>query len=396
MGEKRILMISSVPFWPLNEGNKVRTNNLISHLKTCGYIVDFLYYDMYGLSGEDKMKSMIGEEHMIHLVKQEVSPRDYYLEHIVHRVINRPKTAPEFYLLADGFCTKELRECVKTQLRTRKYDMVWLEYYFFSKVFEDIGKDYIKVIDTHDIFAGRDKLFPKKMRKKWSDSLSRLSERKVLRRADYVLAIQETEEKYFKKLLRGTKTKVLTIGNVEAHHRAKSVLVKNLDFCFVGSGNQINIASITWFVEKVYPLIKEALPEARLLLVGKICQEMDDLEEIVKLGQVENLEEIYHKVRVIINPTLMGTGLNIKASEAVFYQKPMVTTSCGARGFCNQEPIFEVADAPEEFAGKVIDLLVNDRKCELLMENCRRYNEKYERENMERLRSIGNDITENI
>ncbi|MBP3469472.1 MAG: glycosyltransferase family 4 protein, partial [Lachnospiraceae bacterium] len=127
-----------------------------------------------------------------------------------------------------------------------------------------------------------------------------------------------------------------------------------------------------------------------------ICQEMDDLEEIVKLGQVENLEEIYHKVRVIINPTLMGTGLNIKASEAVFYQKPMVTTSCGARGFCNQEPIFEVADAPEEFAGKVIDLLVNDRKCELLMENCRRYNEKYERENMERLRSIGNDITENI
>lgn len=385
---QKILMVSSVPFWPLDEGNKTRIYHLINNLKKCGYVIDYMFYDENGSNDIVKMQELIGKDHFIHLIKQEKSRRENYRDRF-WRFADIPKSKLESYILTDGFFTKELGRGVKEAAAAKQYDIVWFEYYFYSKALDLISDKCFKVIDTHDVFAYRDKKSPKRMRTKYSESLTYLGERKVLRRADLVLAIQEQEETYFSRLLKGTNTKTLTIGDFTCGNHEEGALVQNRDFCFIGSDNEINVSSVTWFIKEVYPLVKERMPDARLILAGRICQKIDCPDEVIKKGVVEDLAAIYHNVRVVINPSLMGTGLNIKAVEAISYKKPMVCTSSGSRGFSLDEKLFEVADAPRTFAQTLVELLADDSRCMQLINNCRRFEEKYRSDNLKRLKMIG-------
>ena len=84
-------------------------------------------------------------------------------------------------------------------------------------------------------------------------SITFSGERKALGRADYVIAIQNEEEKYFKKLLKGKKTKVMTIG--DNHNIVKNEIQKSHDICFCGSGNGLNVDALNWFINEIFPMI---------------------------------------------------------------------------------------------------------------------------------------------
>ena len=121
------------------------------------------------------------------------------------------------------------------------------------------------------------------------------------------------------------------------------------------------------FARKVFPLIKEKIPDAQFRIAGKYEGTFkDDLEcnEGVKvLGFVPNIDEEYTNSAIVVVPIYQGSGTSIKVIEALQKNRPVVSTAMGIRGLENilidGEDYLE-ADSDEQFARIIIKLLKSD------------------------------------
>lgn len=143
-----------------------------------------------------------------------------------------------------------------------------------------------------------------------------------------------------------------------------------------------NRDAVLWFHEKVWPLVKEEVPEARFYVVGK--DPTPDLRElarrdpsVVVTGTVDDVRPYFHRSKVFVNPVRIGGGFRGKLLEAMAMGLPIVTTSLGAEGVEAEDGAdMFIADAPEEFAAAVLRLLRDDGLCERLGEKARRLAEE--------------------
>jgi len=128
-----------------------------------------------------------------------------------------------------------------------------------------------------------------------------------------------------------------------------------------------NQAAVMFFVEKVFPLIRNQVPNAHLTIVGKHTPEnimkLGSMPGITAAGYVPSMDPYYEKAAVFVVPLLNGGGTRIKILEAMSYERPVVSTSIGAEGIdvVHGENIL-IGDQPEEFARQCIELLQNPRK----------------------------------
>ena len=85
----------------------------------------------------------------------------------------------------------------------------------------------------------------------------------------------------------------------------------------------------------LWPEVIEAVPEAKLIVAGSICDEREqfpDLPGIVYYGKYEEEEEVYTLSDFCINPIRFGAGLKIKTLEGLSFGKRVLTTEPGAAG----------------------------------------------------------------
>ena len=126
-----------------------------------------------------------------------------------------------------------------------------------------------------------------------------------------------------------------------------------------------NRNGVLCFVEKNFPLIKSAVPDAQLYDVGKckdnnLLSKLNRIEGVKALGFVENVVKEYQNCRVIIVPIYQGAGSSVKFVEGLMMKRPMVSTTMGARGFdkiCLEGEHYLLANSDEQFAKNVIALL---------------------------------------
>jgi glycosyltransferase involved in cell wall biosynthesis len=123
-----------------------------------------------------------------------------------------------------------------------------------------------------------------------------------------------------------------------------------------------NVNAMLWFAGDIWPLVKQAHPAAQLLIVGqKPSPRLDPLRAdpgIALTGQVDDVRPYIAQADVYIAPLLAGGGTRFKLLEAMAMRRAIVTTTLGCEGFdvtSGREMI--VADAAQDFAGAVIELL---------------------------------------
>ena len=236
------------------------------------------------------------------------------------------------------------------------YDIVFVEYVYLSKALMCFPRKVLKVIDTHDVMTDRHKIYLKNDGKYNWFSTTAAQERKGFKRADIIVAIQEREKVFFSRL---TDKKIITLGHTVKVK--KKVIGPDLkkSILFIGSGNQSNIDAITYFMDGIFPRIKEHVPEATLLIAGPVCRVMNNSGDgIEKLGEPNDLDGIYDKADIVVNPIRFGTGLKIKNIEALGYSKPLVTSSIGAEGMEKGiQSAFLVADDEKAFSDTVIRII---------------------------------------
>jgi glycosyltransferase involved in cell wall biosynthesis len=147
-----------------------------------------------------------------------------------------------------------------------------------------------------------------------------------------------------------------------------------------------NADGIRWFIQEVFPLIRQQVPAAKLTIIGKsppkdfLKLAANPESGIVTTGFVPNLDPYFAESAVTVVPVRAGGGMRVRILEAFARAVPVVTTTVGAEGI-DARPGVEVsiADSPSEFASAVIRILQDKELRERLAVNGRRLaEEKYD------------------
>jgi len=106
--------------------------------------------------------------------------------------------------------------------------------------------------------------------------------------------------------------------------------------------------------------------------VGSVCRIQD--ASVNYFPGVDDLNDIYRQSRVVINPTIAGTGLKVKSVEALAHGKPLVSWPRGVEGleYSGEAPYIK-CDSWSEFASAVIRVLRSDREARNLSERARAF-----------------------
>lgn len=241
------------------------------------------------------------------------------------------------------------------------------EYVFTTPCLREVPSDVLKLVDTHDMFSRRDPEEP--------FYCTPEEERAYLLNADVVIAIQSAEAGHFRELV--PERKVVTVGvdyEVVPHGQTGNDNPGNI-VLVVGSNYPANIAGLKDFCEHAWPLVCKENPGAELWVAGKIGEAIsNEVPQAKVLGWVENLQSLYRRSTVVINPTVTGSGLKIKTVEALCNGKPLIATPNAVEGLVIEgEAPFLVCNNWSEFAGSIVSILESDVRRLALQESALRY-----------------------
>lgn len=142
---------------------------------------------------------------------------------------------------------------------------------------------------------------------------------------------------------------------------------RSTDLLFLGSlSSPNNIKGLDWYLTNVHPRVVAALPDVTLKIAGRrpgvpLTKRLATLG-IPLLADPPEAATLYAAARVMINPILHGSGVNIKTVDMLATGRPVVTTQMGARGL-PAEVVAQliVADDCEAFADAVVAAVVQSR-----------------------------------
>jgi len=121
------------------------------------------------------------------------------------------------------------------------------------------------------------------------------------------------------------------------------------------------------FIDAIWPLIKQARPDAQAWFVGASPESIGEASRIPEgvhlLGFVDDIEAIYAQASVVICPILTGGGTRVKLIEAALRGKPIVSTTLGAEGlgFTDGQEA-RLCDTPQNFAQACVALMGDPAK----------------------------------
>lgn len=143
-----------------------------------------------------------------------------------------------------------------------------------------------------------------------------------------------------------------------------------------------NIEGVLWFARRVYPLIREQVPDAPFFIVGtRPPEEIRALEReipgIQVTGYVEDPTPYIRESGVFVVPLHTGSGMRVKILTAWAWGIPVVSTSVGCAGIpVHSGTNILVADGEAEFAAAVLRVLKDRETAARLAAEGRQYVEE--------------------
>ncbi len=126
-----------------------------------------------------------------------------------------------------------------------------------------------------------------------------------------------------------------------------------------------NVDAVVWFMDQVWPRVRQAVPEAQFFIVGRSPHRRlfsrGDTPGVFITGEVPDVRPYLHHAQVYVAPLRVGGGTRLKLLEAMAMRRAIVSTTVGAEGYPVQagEHLL-LADTPEAFADAVVTLLQDE------------------------------------
>lgn len=338
---KNILIVSPIPTHPDFAGNRKCTISYSQILSELGFNVKYLWVSNSKTSEEEYIQTQNYWGNRLIQFRKSIFDRIYESLHrrLFFKITNN--------LLLDTYFPFRFNKFLSKVQKKEKFDIIIVNYAFLSKSFFCF-KNQKKILFTHDSFTE----CYKKTGLEWF-SISAKGEAKALNRADVILSIQEDESTYFRTL---TNKPVITCFTF--FPQFETPFSGNQTILYLAGPNNNNIKGIERFINESFILLKNILPQIKIVIGGKICDKIIHLahiEGVILLGNIDDLYKYYSIGDVVINPVFSGTGLKIKSFEALAYGKVLISHPHNTIGIFNrtESPILE-AEKADEFVSHLV------------------------------------------
>ncbi len=346
--KRNILLVTGFFPYPPTHGGMVDVWNRVLGLKKLGYQLDILY-----TSKNDPEKA--------HLTKGKEYFENIYAVSRKNKIWHLCKRKPLQVTSRKGL--KEIKI-------HQHYTCILLEGDYVGYVLENKTIDYNHLIIRshnnearyfHYLSKSTRHIFKKLFFKLESTKFAKYSN-ELYTKANRIWFISKKEKEIFQKKHKNDKGTWLPAPFAISEMKKRPLNTKNV--LFIGSlFMENNLQAILWYLENVHPFVQKEIKNYRLIIAGslgnsnkntlqKIFNQYNNLDYFF---DHENLDELYEKSALFINPMHYGAGVKIKSINAIVNGVPLLSTSVGAEGTGLQPEIsFLLANTKEEFIEKAI------------------------------------------
>lgn len=358
--------------YPLLSGGQIRTYNLLKNLKTKHEITLFAYIR------KDSERAYIKElEKYCYKVRVFKRRPAWDIRNILFAAVS------SYPFLVSIYRSRFFSQEIQKELDQGKYDLIHAETFYMMP---NIPKTTIPTIlaeqtieyDAYLQYTKNAKILPAKpfmyldvaKIKKWETHYWRTASR-------LITMSNEDKTAVAKHLNKPVPIDVVANGvDTDFFHDAqKSRLPKDPTVLFVGTFKWLpNIDAVEFLVEKVWPLVKVKLPNAKLKIVGfspspKILAYAQD-PSITVDGGVKDIRDAYATAHVLLAPIRSGKGTRYKILEAMATGTPIVATNLAVEGIGIEHGTHALmADQPQQLAALTVKTLTDDKLRDQLSRN---------------------------
>jgi len=292
----------------------------------------------------------------------------------------------------EKYGSKEMLQKVLELLETKEFDIVHIDGLHMARYGVEIKKffDIPIALREHNIESIIMKRVSENAKNILIKSFTLLQYKKIYNYEKYVtskfdecIVITKEDDFTLKKMNPKAQTFVIPAGADTSFFYPLPVKEVDSSIVFVGSLEWFpNVEGIMWFLNRIYPIIKQKIPLFKLYIVGKNPPESIlsyNSPEIIVTGYVKDVREYVSKSSLVVVPLRIGGGMRIKILESMAMGKAVVSTTIGAEGIDakNDEEII-IRDREDDLVNAVTDLLVDEGKRKRIGENALKFvREKY-------------------
>lgn len=366
--------------YPLLTGGQTRSYNLIKRLSALGHKIT-----LFCLIKDDSERKYVGELEKfceeVQVFKRSGAP--WTLTNIL-------RTGFSFYpfLVIRNWARGE-KETVKKKLEEENFDLIHAETFY---VMPHIPKTTIPILLVEQTieylvykhFADEFKIPILKQLLYIDVAKMKYWELKYWKQAKRVVAMSEDDKKAMVRQLTSLDVDIVPNGvdsdffGIQITNKSKEPIILYLgNFTWLQNREAVKI-----LVDKVWPKIKDGLPNAKLWVIGKNAKEFFANLELgdVRVDEVLDVREVYQKASVLVAPIYGGGGTRYKNLESFASGLAVVTTSIGIRGTEAKDGVeVVIRDEPEDIAVAAIDLINDKVFSQKIAENAKKMvKEKYD------------------
>jgi len=122
-----------------------------------------------------------------------------------------------------------------------------------------------------------------------------------------------------------------------------------------------NVVAAHVLRDRVFPTVKQSIPQARLVLVGRddrgLAADLAREPNVVATGMVPDTRPYLRDAGVVVVPILQGSGTRFKILEALALGRPVVTTALGAEGLNVRDGEHLLIREIDEFPNAIVSVL---------------------------------------
>ncbi len=363
MTRPSLLFISPQFLFPLDAGGKIRSANILKHLKGGAFETRLI---MPASAGEEtRFASDIGS----------LADNASCWRPSPQGVLSKLRRAMLLFgatpISAQSETSAEARAAVNAAIAGAP-DLIVFDYaQSLASAPDDIAIPHIFFahnVET-EILERHAKTASGAMKHVWAREAAKMRrfERRACSRTDAVIAVSERDADMFRQAF-GAKAAFAIPTGVDPDYFSFAPPADDAPPSVVFTGSmdwKANQDGLAWFMDEAWPAIAAARPDASFTIVGKNPpRAMVEAAKAKGLawrftGFVDDVRE-HARGAVYVIPLRVGGGTRIKAYEAMAMGTPVVSTRLGVEGLpVRAGEHFLEADAPQAFAAAVLSLLAD-------------------------------------
>lgn len=242
---------------------------------------------------------------------------------------------------------------VQHYCEAKEFDAVLMPYFNRFWMIEHVSRRILRIIDTHDCQSQRARSFAQHGLVP-TFYIDPVQEGALLDRYDLALAMSDEDHDEFRQM---TDIPLVTVPfrlpKRTPQHQGSG---HNNTLLFVAAKSPVNDLTLRYLLDEIMPLVR--VPTV-LNIVGNVTvpENLPRNTQVMQLGRVDDLDAVYARSDLALNPTFAGGGIKTKTLEAIVQGLPVLTSDEGARGLRNLLPDALISNDKESFAYRIGALL---------------------------------------